>query len=116
MKTHWEIGTLQFAQCYCPSKEVAHTLDTMHDAHSVLCFEHHGQDSRVRGPLSVSPTIHRKTGTGGNNVPLVLHRSCFALDQQGGKGNASFAFETMPTICSDSHGTPHEIAEIRRRR
>ena len=41
---------------------------------SLLCFEHHGQDSRVRGPLSVAPTIHRKTGTGGNNLPLVLHK------------------------------------------
>ena len=74
MKLHWEIGTLQAMQCACPAKEVARTLDTMHDADSVLCFEHHGQDSRVRGPLVVSPTIHRKTGTGGNNVPLVLHK------------------------------------------
>ena len=116
MSRCYDLGTLQLHQCLAPTRECGMTLDTMHDAHSVLCFEHHGQDSRVRGPLVVSPTIHRKTGTGGNNVPLVLHRSCFALAQQGGKGNASFAFETMPTICSDSHGTPHAIAEIRRRR
>ena len=34
----------------------------------------------------------------------------YALDQQGGKGNASYAVEVMPTLCSDSHGTPHAVA------
>ena len=34
----------------------------------------------------------------------------YALDQQGGKGGANFAKEVMPTLCSDSHGTPHAVA------
>lgn len=80
MSRCYDLGTLQLHQCLAPSRECGMTLDTMHDAHSVLCFEHHGQDCRVRGPLVVSPTIHRKTGTGGNNVPLVLHRSTFAIE------------------------------------
>ena len=33
-----------------------------------------------------------------------------AIDQQGGKGNASFAENICPTILSDSHGTPHAVA------
>ena len=118
MSRCYDLGTLQLHQCLAPSSECGMTLDTMHDAHSVLCFEHHGMDSRVRPLMDVAPTLSARNtaspGVSGNN-PLVLHRSTFALDKQGGKGNASFAFETMPTICSDSHGTPHAIAEIRRR-
>ena len=34
----------------------------------------------------------------------------FALDQQGGKGGANYAENVMPTLCSDSHGTPHGVA------
>ena len=34
----------------------------------------------------------------------------FAIDQQGGKGGANYAENIMPTICSDSHGTPHGVA------
>ena len=33
----------------------------------------------------------------------------YAIDQQGGKGTANFAENLMPTICADSHGTPHGI-------
>lgn len=35
-----------------------------------------------------------------------------AIDQQGGKGNASFAENICPTILSDSHGTPHAVAIV----
>lgn len=72
MRLHADIGTLQLHQCQHPSREVLMTLDTMHDAHSVLCYENHGQDSRVR-PITVCPVISQKAGTGGNNLPLVLH-------------------------------------------
>ena len=34
-------------------------------------YENHGTDSRVTGPLDVSPTVTQRWGTGGNNVPLV---------------------------------------------
>jgi DNA (cytosine-5)-methyltransferase 1 len=34
-------------------------------------YENHAQDSRVTGPLEVSPTVAAKFGTGGGNVPLV---------------------------------------------
>ena len=42
------------------------------DMTGVKIYENHGQDSRVKDCGQVSPTIHRKTGTGGNNVPIVL--------------------------------------------
>ena len=34
----------------------------------------------------------------------------YAIDQQGGKGNAGCAVDVMPSILSDSHGTPHGVA------
>ena len=35
------------------------------------CYENHAQDSRVKDCGDTSPTIHGKSGTGGNNLPLV---------------------------------------------
>jgi DNA (cytosine-5)-methyltransferase 1 len=37
------------------------------------------------------------------------HGVCYGIDQQGGKGNANYAENVMPALCSDSHGTPHGV-------
>ena len=34
----------------------------------------------------------------------------FGIDQQGGKGNASWTRDVAPTLLHDSHGTPHAVA------
>jgi hypothetical protein len=34
----------------------------------------------------------------------------YGIDQQGGKGGANFTTGIAPTLCSDSHGTPHAVA------
>lgn len=34
---------------------------------------------------------------------------CYGIDQQGGKSNCGYLENVMPTICSDSHGTPHAL-------
>ena len=39
-----------------------------------------------------------------NNPPNV-----YGIDQQGGKGGANYTEHVAPTICSDSHGTPHGV-------
>jgi DNA-cytosine methyltransferase len=48
------------------------------DRHGVAykseCFENHAQDSRIK-PIEVSDTRNQKDGTGGNNLPLVVHKS-----------------------------------------
>jgi len=31
------------------------------------------------------------------------------IDQQGGKSNCGYGENVMPTLCSDSHGTPHAV-------
>ena len=59
--------------------EISPTLRLMgHDGshmngggHLAVCYENHGQDSRVKDCGDLSPTIHAKAGTGGNNLPLV---------------------------------------------
>lgn len=37
------------------------------------------------------------------------HSVCYGIDQQGGKSNCCYAENVMPTLCSDSHGTPHAL-------
>ena len=57
-----------------------------------------------------APTMQSRMGTGGNQVPLVMEPHAVAIDQQGGKGAASFAEGVAPTMAGDSHGTPHAVA------
>ena len=38
-----------------------------------LCYENHGQDSRIKELAGVFPCIPSYAGTGGNNLPLVSH-------------------------------------------
>ncbi|MBO7172344.1 MAG: DNA cytosine methyltransferase [Bacteroidaceae bacterium] len=67
-----------------------------------------GQGSKAGGIAfnqSVTPTI-KSVVSGSNSVPDVV----YAIDQQGGKGCANYAKNVMPTLCSDSHGTPHAVA------
>lgn len=54
---------------------------------------------------TIAPTI-KSVMSGGNTVPDVV----YALDNQGGKGAANYAENVMPTLCSDSHGTPHGVS------
>lgn len=48
---------------------------------------------------NVSPTLNTQD----------KHAIVYAIDQQGGKGNCGYAEDIMPTLLSDSHGTPHAL-------
>lgn len=61
----------------------------------VALFKNHAQDSRVTGPLDVSPTLSRKWGTGGGNVPLVAGFCGKAGSKARGIG---YQEEIAPTI------------------
>lgn len=76
---------------------VSYTLDTKGPP---MVFENHAQDSRVKGPLDVSPTVSQKWGTGGNNVPLVME-----TEQAGA--------EIAGTLCAGAHpgGVTDRVAE-----
>ena len=68
----------------------------------LLLFENHGQDSRITGPLDVSPTVSRKYGTGGNNIPLVLGFSAGQGAKSGGVGDQ---IGVSPTLRASASGT-----------
>lgn len=40
----------------------------------------------------------------------IVEPTVYALDQQGGKSGANHAEDVAPTMCADSHGTPHAVA------
>ena len=37
------------------------------------------------------------------------HAVAYGIDLQGGKGGANYTVNFAPTLCSDSHGTPHAV-------
>lgn len=54
------------------SENVAGTLRAQEHGHQpLILWENHGIDARYKGPLSVSPTLSARAGTGGLNTPLV---------------------------------------------
>ena len=61
----------------------------------------------------ISTALPASMGMGGGYVPMVAGAHppaiVFGLDQQGGKGNASYTVGVAPTLASDSHGTPHGV-------
>jgi DNA (cytosine-5)-methyltransferase 1 len=62
----------------------AYTVTAARKVHAV-CYEHHGNDSRIREAGDTSPTITSRAGTGGNNLPILCLREC-AGKPGGGKG------------------------------
>ena len=90
--------------------EIAPTLTTGCDTHlhllpqKTVTFEP-GIAARDGGHIyeGVSGTL--RANPGDNRMAI-----CYAIDQQGGKGGANYAENVMPTLCSDSHGTPHAVA------
>lgn len=40
---------------------------------------------------------------------LVIQKTVYGIDQQGGKGMCGYSEDVMPTLASDSHGTPHAV-------
>ncbi len=61
------------AESMIPLEECSNTLvnGTCPGHQNAVCFENHGQDSRVR-EIPVAPPVSAKAGTGGNNLPLVM--------------------------------------------
>ena len=88
--------------------EVANTLNTFDQgearANEIIVMA--TQQGGAEIAHNLCPTITAAAGMSGNNQPVTV----YALDQQGGKGGANYAENVMPTLCSDSHGTPHGVA------
>ena len=77
------------------------------------------QDQYLFQPVTIEPGIAAREGghiyegvcgTLRANADDNQMAVAYAIDQQGGKGGANYAENVMPTLCSDSHGTPHAVA------
>jgi DNA (cytosine-5)-methyltransferase 1 len=71
--------------------------------HEVCAFTQN-QREEVRELGEIAGSISSRTGTHQQNYVV------FGIDQQGGKGNAAWSQDVMPSLLSDSHGTPHGVA------
>ena len=75
-----------------------------------LMFEHHSQDTRYRGPLSVAQTVSSTYGTGGNNQPFVVERPraygvCAKNSNSMKSSNPNSGFyEADTSRCLDANG------------
>ena len=75
-------------------------------------FENHGADARYKGPLSVTPSLTARYGTGGNNQPLVLQgsdegsRKTYDVRQtsDGTRNMRNYAYESDTCRCVDRSG------------
>lgn len=76
--------------------------DSIRSDTPLICFP--GVANTLAARADGSPQTDKKSGAN------VVVQPVYAIDQQGGKGNASYAVDVMPTLCSDSHGTPHAVA------
>lgn len=80
------------------SEEVSGTLRAQEHGHQPLLFENHGIDARCTGPHPVSPTLSARTGTGGNNLPIVSEAPCYcitgnAIDRQPQNGGNGIGYQ-----------------------
>ena len=98
------------------SVDVSGTLRARMDGHqpAVLekgaLFENHGIDARCSGPHKVSPTLSARSGTGGNNLPLVVRceerPTVFAR-----QGSRQFqGSDTVSTQCAGQHEDAADLA------
>lgn len=84
----------------------------------VICYSSPQDHCVTRGFMKeCAPTVNAAAGMSGNNRPFIVKRAesrvkAFGIDQQGGKGGANYTEDVAPTICSDSHGTPHAVCRI----
>ena len=63
----------------CPTLDASYPgKQNNQDVTKLVCYENHGQDSRIRDCGEVAPSIPAQAGTGGNNLPLV--QRVFAID------------------------------------
>ena len=101
------------------------TSETGGRNYNFVCYDNHAQDSRMRETGDVSPTISARSGTGGNNLPVV---HCIAENiigrkpENGGNGkgfqeNLSYTLDTAGVhgVCSRSFArklTPLECERL----
>lgn len=72
-------------------------------------YENHGTDSRVK-PVSISPTVTARWGTGGNNVPLAHAFKVRGGCDGGGKGYLGSDEKAFTMSCNQDQQIYHQMA------
>jgi DNA (cytosine-5)-methyltransferase 1 len=67
------------------------------DGFTMIAYENHGTDSRVK-EVEISPTVTARWGTGGNNVPLAMQGNLIGRDKGGPNGVGVSDSNTMYTL------------------
>ncbi|MCL1856997.1 MAG: DNA cytosine methyltransferase [Kiritimatiellaeota bacterium] len=68
----------------CVACDLANGVGTNGGQENIVCYECHGQDSRVKAHGDLSPTLTGKAGTGGGNLPLCLAENIIGRDPKNG--------------------------------
>ena len=91
---------LDMRQIEAGGGDVSPTLiSTDYKGGKAICFENHGQDSRV-SEIKVAPVLSAKAGTGGNNLPLVLEDALGFIKNDAGGIQQCYADGVFPTMRS----------------
>jgi len=89
----------QGGQCMGVTENVTGTLRAQDHGHPpLILFDNHAIDARYTGPHEIAPTLTRRSGTGGNNLPIIQQR-LFArqwVDRFEER-------ETASTVCTRQH-------------
>lgn len=101
----WRVHDAQFWGVPQRRKRIALVADFGGLSAPEILFERKG----MRGNFEESGEEGEGTSAGAEGS--VRESMYFGIDQQGGKGNASFTEGVAPTLAGDSHGTPHGVAK-----
>ncbi|MFK4765152.1 DNA cytosine methyltransferase [Desulfobaculum sp. SPO524] len=80
----------------------------------LLAFEHHMQDSRVKSIKTVFPQLNAKAGTGGGNLPLVMHTPVTFKIRCGCDGGGKGYLESRNQAMTIATGTEQHVFESSR--
>ena len=81
-------------------------MDVSDKAGTLRAQEHGHQPIVCHSASDAQAQSHAELGMKNQNYV------CYGIDQQGGKGNAAYQKDVSPTLCSDSHGTPHAVCFV----
>lgn len=90
---------IDMRQTEAKTENVSPTLiSTDYKGGKAVCFENHGNDSRIK-EVDASPTITSRAGTGGNNLPFVQEHLAFIKNDAGGEQEGYWK-DVFPTLRS----------------
>ena len=84
------------------AEDISGALRAQEHGHQPLVYENHGIDARYKGPLPVFPTITARSGTGGNNLPILEVPPCCCMTDSGNDRHAVFSRQRVDLFREDN--------------